>query len=962
LDYNDRGKPYHHKDLTIFGCDLSRVIMVDNSPIVCRGEEPNFILIKDYFGKDNMDDELMEVYQMLDAMIEIQGDVRYFLCGLESDQTEPIDTSTEQSCWELTEKLMNDLDAYYSEQIAFNEPQAGYVTEEEEPFMDDYDDEAIPDREKMFALSRPAPSPNTQQEEVPNSPETNVSTPPNGDKQTEQDIFDAMDDMNVDRSDDDEDQEPQPSKDSENRTKDSNNDEIPNSPSTQATRVTHSIGNSDAFSPKVTPAFAPGTPQLSVVSLPFSPNSISQTEQSTDTVKRLPLNNNASISQITITRVGDDGNETDYDYDEDEIPKPKRGKKRSVKFAAPSINTTAQQDPKLRFAQTPSRIGIDLSSYPQRLQPAASVELFSTSHAHRSGKSKSAKKGGGTSYTAGRYKKSQSARFKKGPLDGHLKRNKSLLLDPDKLGSLTKRHARYSSMSPRYAVWSFNQGHKGYKPKLSDLNVNDAIHSFGAVDTEDEDEEEVAHTKEHHQNFFSQRHNHQHTASSLTIDMRRSKNRTVSTKRVPTFKVDINPLMPSSSVDSKHSNGNDSNSNINININARELLSKNNSAANSTPPINERAGNYGKISPFQTKPSPDMSPDKLQQEQSISEISNLPQNAQTLTQQTTQDKDEFLDDDFIPPPSYTKRESLKTIDLIKAEKRAKKAKRMSEKRNSYSLKDRNNFNGRKVKKPKEFVITPIAGMTPIDQYMRDRRDQKNNGTHRRGYSSDAIEQIDFGSMDAMSMKSRPGQRKHKMSIQDDDKFGKVWRNTMAPRPSAKEILVQSKHDEFILLFQQQLAEVKKEKLETFQRKQSHVRSLEKRNSVPDFAMLSEIDSEADITAHRQRLSTLREEQVSNLTFSKTATLESVDERNKLDSSRSSKNGFKNGSKQKLLDDDGNSLSKVSIDAGLMDEWDKNVSKQHGCCYYFCCCCLCGIFMNDHESEDTDDGMTYSPHD
>ncbi len=45
-------------DLTLFGCDLSRVIMVDNSPIVCRGEEPNFILIKDFFGKDNMDDEV----------------------------------------------------------------------------------------------------------------------------------------------------------------------------------------------------------------------------------------------------------------------------------------------------------------------------------------------------------------------------------------------------------------------------------------------------------------------------------------------------------------------------------------------------------------------------------------------------------------------------------------------------------------------------------------------------------------------------------------------------------------------------------------------------------------------------------------------------------------------------------------------------------------------------------------
>ncbi len=26
--------------------------------------------------------QIMEVYQMLDAMIEIEGDVRYFLCGM----------------------------------------------------------------------------------------------------------------------------------------------------------------------------------------------------------------------------------------------------------------------------------------------------------------------------------------------------------------------------------------------------------------------------------------------------------------------------------------------------------------------------------------------------------------------------------------------------------------------------------------------------------------------------------------------------------------------------------------------------------------------------------------------------------------------------------------------------------------------------------------------------------------
>ncbi len=32
--------------------------------------------------------QLMELYQMLDAMIEIEGDVRYFLCGLDNEQNE----------------------------------------------------------------------------------------------------------------------------------------------------------------------------------------------------------------------------------------------------------------------------------------------------------------------------------------------------------------------------------------------------------------------------------------------------------------------------------------------------------------------------------------------------------------------------------------------------------------------------------------------------------------------------------------------------------------------------------------------------------------------------------------------------------------------------------------------------------------------------------------------------------
>eukprot|EP01083_Nonionella_stella_P217595 781123_1 len=234
----------------------------------------------------------------------------------------------------------------------------------------------------------------------------------------------------------------------------------------------------------------------------------------------------------------------------------------------------------------------------------------------------------------------------------------------------------------------------------------------------------------------------------------------------------------------------------------------------------------------------------------------------------------------------------------------------------------------------------------MDKYKYD-RERKKQGTHRRGFSSDAIGNIDFdvGGFDVR--KSKPGKKRHKISIADTKQFGKVWRNTMAPRPTAQKIVTSSKHDEFILLFQQQLKDIKQEQIEQYQRKQSHVNNLEKRKSVPDFAMLSEIDSEADILAHKLRLSTLREEQITGLTFSQTNTLDSVNEKQTMENINP-KNSNKNNkpeSKQKLLDDDGNKIS--DEDMKLMDDWDKNISPKHGCCYYFCCCCICNIFTGNN---------------
>eukprot|EP01084_Bolivina_argentea_P080088 145112_1 len=113
---------------------------------------------------------------------------------------------------------------------------------------------------------------------------------------------------------------------------------------------------------------------------------------------------------------------------------------------------------------------------------------------------------------------------------------------------------------------------------------------------------------------------------------------------------------------------------------------------------------------------------------------------------------------------------------------------------------------------------------------------------------------------------RPGGKKRNIhSMHDDNQISKAWKNnTMAPRPSAKTIMQQGTHDEFIILFQQQLAEAKKEQFEIYQRKASRRGDLEKRKSVPDFAMLSGINqiSEDDVEAHRHRLSTLKEGQLS----------------------------------------------------------------------------------------------------
>eukprot|EP01083_Nonionella_stella_P063703 165536_1 len=130
-------KVHNYKDLTLFGCHLSRCVMVDNSESVCCGLEPNFIFIEDYLGRDDGDDELMELYQYLDVIASIKGDIRYFLCGLLQDdedektdsndgsecfecveyKDECLDLSTARKCLNVTNKLMIKLKEVYREQL-----------------------------------------------------------------------------------------------------------------------------------------------------------------------------------------------------------------------------------------------------------------------------------------------------------------------------------------------------------------------------------------------------------------------------------------------------------------------------------------------------------------------------------------------------------------------------------------------------------------------------------------------------------------------------------------------------------------------------------------------------------------------------------------------------------------------------------------------------------------------------
>merc|ERR1712154_435323 len=134
------------------------------------------------------------------------------------------------------------------------------------------------------------------------------------------------------------------------------------------------------------------------------------------------------------------------------------------------------------------------------------------------------------------------------------------------------------------------------------------------------------------------------------------------------------------------------------------------------------------------------------------------------------------------------------------------------------------------------------------------------------------------------------------------------------------IIARSKHDEFVSLFQRQLNQRKQSQMEQHQRKQSHVKSLEKRKSVPDFAMLSAINSEDDLKAHTQRLATLREDRLSNA--------QKPTKKEERTESKEVKNETK--FRQKLLLNEAGNEINISDEIALkIGEWDENMATRHG---------------------------------
>ena len=125
-DFDERGKIYHHKDLTKYNRDLSKLLIVDNSSLSYKSLEPNAILIKDYYGKAVQDNELEIVLELTDQIIDMEMeyeddndiyiDYRYILTGIITDSQQcgmydlnGYDRRNPDDILQSTQRFLNDL-------------------------------------------------------------------------------------------------------------------------------------------------------------------------------------------------------------------------------------------------------------------------------------------------------------------------------------------------------------------------------------------------------------------------------------------------------------------------------------------------------------------------------------------------------------------------------------------------------------------------------------------------------------------------------------------------------------------------------------------------------------------------------------------------------------------------------------------------------------------------------------
>eukprot|EP01084_Bolivina_argentea_P308053 532555_1 len=102
--------------------------MIDNSSLGLRGQEPNLILIRDYMGGEiqmdhgQQDEELIYVCDILNEIIDIDGDIRYYLCDIQSkynnNNNNKFDISNETLCLNITKQFINILQSDYKQKKA----------------------------------------------------------------------------------------------------------------------------------------------------------------------------------------------------------------------------------------------------------------------------------------------------------------------------------------------------------------------------------------------------------------------------------------------------------------------------------------------------------------------------------------------------------------------------------------------------------------------------------------------------------------------------------------------------------------------------------------------------------------------------------------------------------------------------------------------------------------------------